>query len=106
MLELPGRTGGAPRPRPGAGLGVGAGPRPPPVPPARLTNVCVASTSMFVGNDAVCSTNARVVSKVPPPIRWPTLNSGMSVVNRRVASMTAESFLPNASTLNAMMMLS
>ena len=60
-------------------------------------NVCVASTSMFVGNETIRSMNDRVASKARARNRALALNSVTSVVNRRVTSMTGASSFPNAS---------
>jgi len=56
---------------------------------------------MFSGNDTARSTNDRVASKVRAPIRVRPLNSGTSLVNSRVTSITGASSLPTASMLKA-----
>ena len=57
---------------------------------------------MFSGNETARSTNERDVSKVRARTRVRPLNSGTSVVNRRVTSITGASSLPIASMLKAM----
>ena len=64
----------------------------------------MASTSMLSGNDTARSTNEREASKVRERTRARPLNSGTSVVNMRVTSITGASSLPSASMLNAIRM--
>ena len=61
---------------------------------------------MLSGNDTARSTNERCASKVRERTRARPLNSGTSVVNTRVTSITGASPLPSASMLNAIRMVS
>jgi hypothetical protein len=57
-------------------------------------NVWIARTSMLVGKALARSMKARLESKPRARSRARTLNSGTSVVNSGVASITGASFLP------------
>ena len=61
---------------------------------------------MLSGNDTARSTNERWASKARERTRARPLNSGTSVVNTRVTSITGASPLPSASTLNAIRIVS
>ena len=69
-----------------------AWPRPPP-PPLRR-KVIKTLVSMFSGNAFTLSTNVFRASAPAPPTNEPTENSGMSVVNISVTSMTGALSLP------------
>ena len=68
---------------------------PPPV------NVWFTSTLMFSGNDTIFSRNVRLASMPRPPIRPRAENSGTSVRNSGVTSMTGSPAALNAATLKA-----